>query len=197
MADSKNIWSPSPDSDDESFFVAPLGTTLPTDAIDVLDAAFEGVGVCGEEGLRNNITRNTTQHRNWGGRVVHSSQDEYDESVQITFLENNPIVKETVFGAANVDVDFTSGHRKMTVRHDDAELPRQCYVARAVEGVKTLMYVVPEGQVTEVDEIQLTHSQMWQITVTIYCYKPATGSLPDNPAAVNEYTDEPDVEDGS
>ena len=197
MADSKQIWSRTPDSDDESFFVAPLGTPLPTDAVDVLDVDFQGCGITGEEGLRNNITRNVTKHRNWGGRVVHTTQDEYDETITITFTENSPIVLETVFGTDNVEVSFADGHRKMTVRHDDAELPYQSFCARAVEGVKTIMYVIPEGRVTEIDELQLVHSSMFVYTVTIDAYKPATGSQPDNPAAVNVYYDEPDVEDGS
>lgn len=195
MADSKLIWSPSTDSDEESFFRAPLGTTLPTadTFMDALDVAFDGHGWCGEDGFRNNITRDVTKHRAFSGRHVHTTQDSYEETIQVTFLERSPIVLQTVFGTDNVTVDMTSGHRQVTIRHEDDQLPRQSFVIRVVEGEKTSVYVVPEGQVVEIEEIEINHSTMWMYTVTIDTFKPETGSEPDNPAGVNEYIDEPDV----
>ncbi len=193
MADTALIWSPSTDEDEECFFRAPLGTSLPTDALDVLDAAFEGHGWMGEEGFRVNITRDTTKHRAFSGRVVHITQDSYESTIQVTFYEQSPNVLATVFGDDNVEVDFTGGHRKMVVRYEEDQLPRSSFVIRAVEGEKTTLWVVPEGQVTEVDEVQVTHSEMWQYTVTVDCYKPPAGTVPDNPASINVYYDEPDV----
>lgn len=197
MADSKLIWAPTTDDDDESFFAAPLGTPLPTDAVDTLHAAFEGCGWMGEDGFRNNIARDTEKKRAFSGRHVKTIQNTYDETLQVTFYERSPIVLETVFGTDNVSVSYTGGHRKITVRHDDKQLPIQSYVVRVVEGEKTSMLVVPEGQVTELDEVQIVHNNLWMYTVTIDCFKPETGSQPDNPAGVNEYIDEPDVTDGS
>lgn len=197
MADSSVIHAPTTDTDDESFFVAPLGTPLPTDAVDELDPDFEGFGWLGEEGFRNNIARDTEKKRAFSGQVVKTVQNSYDETLQVTFLERTPIVLKTVFGHDNVSVSYAGGHRKTTVRHDDKMLPRQSYVMRVIDGVKTTMYVIPEGQVTEVDEVTIVHNELWAYTVTIDTFKPKSGSQPDNPAAVNEYIDEPDVEDGS
>jgi hypothetical protein len=59
------------------------------------------------------------------------------------------------------------------------------------------MLVIPEGQVTEVDDVKLDHKELTMYTVTIDCYKPATGTQPGNPDAVNEYIDEPSVSAGS
>lgn len=193
MADSKLIWAPTVDDDDESFFVAPLDTTLPTHALDTLDNAFEGCGWMGEDGFKNNIDRQTTQKRAFSGQVVKTVQDSYDETLQVTFYERKPVTLQVVFGTDNLIADYASGHRKLTIRHDDKPLPRQCFVVRVVEGEKTSMLVVPEGQVTEIDEVQIVHNELWMYTATIYCYKPANGTQPLNPAGVNEYTDEPDV----
>lgn len=193
MADSKLIWAPTTDDDDESFFVAPLGTDLPTHALDTLDAAFEGCGWMGEDGFKNNIDRQTTQKRAFSGQVVKTVQDSYDETVTVTFYERKPVTMEVLFGTDNLIADYSSGHRKLTVRHDDKPLPRQCFVIRVVEGEKTGMWVIPEGQVTEIAETQIVHNELLMYEATIYAYKPATGSNPDNPAGVNEYTDEPDV----
>jgi len=193
MADSKLIIAPTTDTDDESFFWAPLETTLPTDALDTLDVAFEGCGWMGEDGFKNNIDRATTPKRAFSGQVVKVLQDSYDETFTVTFYERKPVTLQTVFGTDNLTADYSSGHRKLTVRHDDKPLPRQSYVVRTVDGLKTLMWVIPEGQVVSVEETQIVHSELLMYTCEIYCYKPASGTNPGNPAGVNEYTDEPDV----
>lgn len=193
MADTAQIWSPSTDEDEECFFRGALGTPLPTDALDNLHSGLEGHGWMGEEGFDISVTRDVTKHRAFSGRTVHTTQDSYDSTVQVTFYEQSPNVLATVFGDANVDVDFTDGHRKMTVRYEEDELPRSSFVIRAVEGTKTVMWVIPEGQITEVDTFKISHSEIWGYTVTLDAYKPATGTQPDNPAAINMYTDEPDV----
>lgn len=193
MADSKNIWAAGRSSDDEAFFGAPVGTALPTDAIDVLDPAFEAHGWMGDSGFVNNIKRDVTKHRDFAGTVIKTTQDSYEETVQVTCCESNPVVLKTVFGDDNVDVSFASGHRKVSIRHDEAPLPRKSWVVRVVEGRKTRMLVIPEGQVTEVGEITWLSSELVQYTLTIDCFIPASGSQPDNPKGVNEYIDEPDV----
>lgn len=193
MSDTNLIWSPSTDEDEECFFRGALGTALPTDALDTLDSNLEGHGWMGEEGFRVNISRDITKHRAFSGRVVHVTQDSYESTVQVTFYEQSPNVLATVFGDANVTTDFGEGHRKMTVRYEDDQLPRSSFVIRAIEGQKTTLWVIPEGQPTEVDEIQVSHSDLWAYTITIDCFKPTVGSVPDNPAAINVYYDEPDV----
>lgn len=194
MADSKNVWAAGRSSDDEAFFGGPLGTPLPTDAVDVLDAGLEPHGWMGDDGFVNNIQRDVTKHRDFAGTVIKTTQDTYEETVAVTCCESNPAVLKTVFGDDNVTVDFVDGHRKTAIRHDEAPLPRKSFVVRVIDGVKTRMLVIPEGQVTEVGEITWLSSELVQYTLTIDCFTPRAGEYPDNPAAVNEYIDEPDVE---
>lgn len=193
MADSKNVWAAGRSSDDEAFFGGPIGTALPTDAVDVLDPALEPHGWMGDDGFVNNIQRDVTKHRDFAGTVIKVTQDTYEETVAVTCCESNPVVLKTVFGEDNVSVSFSGGHRKVSIRHDEAPLPRKSWVVRVVDGVKTRMLVIPEGQVTEIGEVTWLSSELVQYTLTIDCFKPAEGTQPDNPAAVNEYIDEPDV----
>jgi len=193
MPDSTLVVSPSTDESEECFFRGALGTPLPTDALDVLNSNLEGHGWMGEEGFRINVTRETTKHRAFSGRNVHTTQDSYDSTVTVTFMENSPNVLATVFGDANVEVDFTDGHRKMAVRYEEDKLPRSSFVIRAVEGEKTFMWVIPEGEIVSVEEFQVVHSAPIMYTVEIDTFKPTSGTQPDNPAAINYYTDEPDV----
>lgn len=199
MSDHKLIWAPTTDSDEESFFRGALGTTLPnaTTFMNPFHSGLEGHGWVGEDGFKNHIKRDVTKHRAFSGRVVKTTQDGYEETLQVTFYERSPNVLATVFGDDNVTVDLLSGHRKTTVRHEEDPLPKSSFVVRVVDGEKTSVLVVPEGQVTEIDEVQIVHKDLWQYTVTIDTFKPATGTNPNNPASVNEYIDEPDVTSGT
>lgn len=198
MANSQQIWAPTHDSGDECFFRAPLGSPLPTDATATLSVSFVGHGWVDEDGITNAIKRNVTRHKAFGGDVVKTTQDDYEETLKISFLESSdPDVLRTVFGNTHVTTDLTGGHRKTTVRHSDQQLPRSSFVVRVIEGTKTRMLVIPEGQVTEIDDIKFVHKELTMYTVTIDCFKPPSGTQPSNPDAVNEYIDEPDVAAGS
>jgi hypothetical protein len=198
MANSGQIFVATHDSGDECFFRAPLGSPLPTSATDTLSVAFVGHGWADEDGITNSIKRNVTRHKAFGGDVVRVTLDDYQETLKISFLETtDPDVLRTVFGNSNVVTDLLSGHRKTTVRHKDQLPPRSSFVVRTIDGTTTRMLVIPEGQVTEVDDVKLDHKELTMYTVTIDCYKPATGTQPGNPDAVNEYIDEPSVSAGS
>lgn len=198
MADSKQIWAPTHDQGDECFFRAPLGSPLPTSATDVLSVAFVGHGWVDEPGITNAIKRNVTRHKAFGGDVVKVTQDDYQETFKVSFLESSdPDVLRTVFGNTNVTTNLTSGHRKTTVRHNDSQLPRSCFVIRVIQDQKTRLWVIPEGQVTEVADVKIDHKDLTMYDVTIDCFKPASGTQPGNPDGVNEYIDEPDVSAGS
>lgn len=192
MADSTNIWASTRHADAGTFYRAPLGTTLPTDATAALDQAFEDHGWLGEEGITNALTRDTTKHKSFGGDTVKVTQDNYEETIQVTLLESNPTVLETVFGADNVTVDDSGGHRTVRVDHESAMLPRSSFVVRVIDGQKTRLIVVEEGQVTSVDDIVHVHTDLLAYTITVDVFKPAGGG-----SAVYELIDEPDVLAGS
>lgn len=193
MADSKNIWAATLAPDKGSFYRGPLGVPLPTDALDVLDTDLEDHGFMGDDGFTNGISRDTTKHKAFGGETVYVTQDSYEETIQVTCYESNPTVLRTVFGEDNVDADYSSGHLKLTVRHTDQKQPRSSFVVRVIRGQATRLLVIPEGEVTEIDDIVYVHDDLVKYTITIDVFTPATGSNPDNPAGVNEYIDDPSV----
>lgn len=197
MSDHKLVYIATTDQDEESFFRGALGTPLPTDATEPLHSGLEGHGWMGEEGFRVNITRDTTKHRAFSGRVVKTTQDSYESTVTVVFYEQSPNVLATVFGDANVDVDISGGHRKITVRQEEDPLPLSSFVIQTVDGDRTVRHVIPEGRVITVDEYELRHDALFAYTVEIDAFKPASGTNPDNPAAINMYFDEPSVASGT
>ena len=164
--DSSLITSTNP-ADGGEFHRAPLGSTLPTDAIADLDAAFNGLGFTGEEGFVVSQNRSTEDKRAYGGDVVYSLQTEYGVSVQVTVYESqNAEVLRTVFGDDNVDVDGGT----TTVRYNKRRLPRSVFVSDHITDQGLLRQVIPVGQVTEVGDITLVHTDilMYQLTITAY-----------------------------
>jgi hypothetical protein len=183
MADSSLIWAATRPSDAGVFYRAPLGTTLPTDATTALGAAFVDHGWLGEGGITLTLNRDTTKHHSFGGDVVKVTQDNYEESLQLTLLETDPDVLRTVFGDTNVTQSATGGDRIITVNHGSLMLPRSAFVVEVIDGAKVRRIVVQEGQVTSVGDITYVHTDLLSYQITIDCYKPATGL----PEAVVEY----------
>lgn len=164
--DSSLITSTNP-ADGGEFYRAPLGSTLPTDAVADLDAAFAGLGFTGEDGFVVSQNRSTEDKRAYGGDVVYSLQTEYGVSVQVTVYESqNAEVLKTVFGDDNVTV---SGGNT-TVKYNKKRLPRTVFVSDHITDQGLLRQVIPVGQVTEVGDITLVHTDilMYQLTITAY-----------------------------
>jgi hypothetical protein len=195
MADSKLIWAATRPEDAAVFFRAPLGTPLPAlvDAPwDALPVAWEDHGWMGDDGLTNGVKRDTTDHQAFGGDIVKTTQNKYTETLKVTCLESSPVVLASVFGASNVTVDTTTGHRQVTVNHSSLPLQRSAFVARCIEGEKTKLIRIEEGQIITVDDIVNVNKDLVKYTMTIQCYKPDADT-----DAVSELYDEPDVIGGS
>jgi hypothetical protein len=191
VADSKLIWAATRPEDCAVFFRAPLGTTLPTAADapwDDLTTPWEDHGWVGDDGISNQIKRDTTQHQAFGGDIVKTTFNKYTEQLVITFLESNEAVLKTVFGEDNVDVTSSGGHEQITVSHSALPPERFAYVARMIDGQKTRLLRIQEGQVIDIDTIPYVNKDLVKYKVTLECYKPD----PDTDA-VTEIIDNEDV----
>lgn len=191
MADSKLIWAATRPGDGGVFFRAPLTTALPVMADapwDSLDAAYLDHGWMGDDGITNSPKRDTTDHQAFGGDIVKTTQDKYTETFKVTCLESNPVVLATIFGDDNVTVHWSSGWRQVTVEHSSLPLERSRFLCRVIEGEKTKLYVIREGQMITVDDIVNVNKDLVKYTMTIQGYKPDA-----NTSAIQELIDEPDV----
>ena len=144
---------------------APLGTTLPTDAISALAAAFKNMGYGSEDGLVNNNTPESENIKAWGGDTVLTIQSGKDDTFAITLIETtNTDVLKAVYGDSNVSGTFEAG---ITIKANAQEQEAASWVVDMVlkNGVKRI--VIPEAKITEIGEIAYTDSSAVGYAITL------------------------------
>ena len=196
MADSKLIWASTRAEDGGVFYRNALGTAMP----ELADAPWDDLetdgwvdhGWIGDDGITNSIKRDITEHQAFGGDVVKVTFNKYTEQLKVTCLESNQVVLETVFGADNVTLDESSGHRQLTVNHSSLAPERYAWCARVIDGDKTRLIRVEEGQLQTIEDVVHQNKNLVKYTLVIQCYKPD-----DDTDAVSELIDEADVPAGS
>lgn len=126
-----------------AIFTAPPGTPLPTDSVAALDEAFKCVGYVTDDGVNNNITRNTTDIKAWGGDTVLRLQNDFTDEFGFTLLQaNDPDVMAAVFGSDNVSGTPTAG---MTLKVNSSAVPAQSWIIDTVLQNGTKRLVIPHG----------------------------------------------------
>lgn len=131
---------------------APLGTTLPTDAITALDSAFANLGYISEDGITNSNSPSVDQVKAWGGDVVLDLQTEKPDTFQCTFIEAlNPNVLKARYGDNNVEGSLMSG---LTIKANSDMQKEQVWVIEMILNNNTYKrIVIPKGVVTEMGDI--------------------------------------------
>jgi hypothetical protein len=85
-------------------FVAPSGTTVPTDATSSLDAAFKNLGYISDDGMVNSVKTDTETVNAWGGDKVLVGQTTFGETFTVNLLETNADALAVYYGDDNVSV---------------------------------------------------------------------------------------------
>lgn len=145
MNDSQNVSFGKPKATG-ALFVAPLGTTLPTNATDALDGAFKGLGYVSDEGLVNGIETDVEDVFAWGGDNVLSGQTTFAENFTFNLIETNVEVAKLYYGEENVEVDGDN----VTIKANSKPLPGIVFVAELVlTGNRVRRIVVSRGQIAD------------------------------------------------
>ena len=109
-----------------AIFVAPKGTTLPTDATTTLGGSFTLLGFTSDAGVTIAETLNKNDIRAWEGRtIVISPVTEYTETVSFTPIQCNADVAKLTWGTDAVTVD-ASGN--LAVKHHGKTMEPVCIV---------------------------------------------------------------------
>lgn len=139
-------------------YVAPTGTTLPTDATTALGSAFTSLGYISDSGLVNSTDINTETVTSWGGDEVLELFQGRTDSFNFTLIEAMDVnVLKLVYGASNVSGTLETG---ITINvKSDIELPEQIMVVDMnLKGNAAKRIVVPCATVTNVGDITYSDS---------------------------------------
>ena len=156
-----------------SLSVAATTASLPTSTSASI-SSFTGLGYISEDGLTNEITRDSEEIKAWGGDTVLQPQTGFTDTFHCTLIEmlNTDVMKE-VFGAANVSGTLSAG---ITVNVSSDELVERAWVADMImRGGVAKRIVIPKGRITEVGEITYADSEAAGYEITITAFPDSSG----------------------
>lgn len=149
-----------------AIYVAPLGTTLPTDAKTALASTFQCVGLISEDGVTRSFSKDSTEIKDWSGatvKTVVNSSSETDAFTMIEFL--NAVAQKVAFGDSNVTVGEDGS---MTVKHNATDAPEKVFVIDSVmlDG-SVSRTIIPDGKVTANDDLTYKADTALSLGVTV------------------------------
>lgn len=161
-----------------AIFSAPIGTTLPTTAVDTLDAAFTDSGYVSEDGLTFAPDLSTADINEWNGALVRRVKETFDGSLSWSHLETNEESLKNTFGDSNVTATAaTASHGNQLAVSIAGELPdAKSWVFKLKDGDNRILIVVPNGQITDVEDVSFTASDAIMWGVTLSCYPDSSGN---------------------
>lgn len=149
------------------FWYGGSNATVPTDATSKL-TGFTNGGYLSDDGVTNSRDRDTTTVTAFGGDVVLNATASVTETFQFGMLETTKDTMVFVYGANNVSGDDTTG---LTVKHNAKDAPHLVDVFEfAMTGDRVKRIVIPNGQVTDLDDVQYTDGDpvVYMPTITAY-----------------------------
>lgn len=146
-------------------WLAPKGTTLPTDASTALSGSYKSLGYVSDDGVTRSLKKDTNPVNAWGGDVVAILNSKKTETFKFKLIEaDNTDVLGLTFGSASGTV--ATG---ISVTSNTAQAQENVYV------ISTLLadnvhqrIVIPRGIVTDVGDIQYKDDAVigYDLTIT-------------------------------
>lgn len=157
-----------------AIFIAPVGTTLPTDSTTALASAFVELGYASDAGVVNSESRETETIKAWGGDTVLKPFTGKEDTFQFTLIEAlNVNALKLVYGDSNVTGDLTSG---IAIKSAVEDLDYHSFVIEMVLNGAIKRIVIPSAKVTEVGDITYADGEAIGYDTTLSCVPDTHGA---------------------
>ena len=146
----------------------------PEAATELATAGFKAVGFISEDGVTESQERDVEKVKAWGGDTIRVLQNEHTKTFAFTFAEMGNIdVLKLVYGDENV-IEGADG--AIEILHNSKTLPHKWFVIEVLDGNKKIRKFIPDGQIIETGELQLVHSGIMSMEVTIEAFPDLAGN---------------------
>ena len=157
-----------------------LVTTLPENLhkLDTSIYNMQDSGYVSDAGLTLSVKRSTNDIKDWSQSVVKKILSEFSGSIKWSHLEVSVGSANNFFGESNVKVmsKTASEGTRMLMQLRADELPHKTWCFRMKDGDAKILIWVPDGQITEADDITFSASDAIKLPVTLTCYPDARGN---------------------
>lgn len=162
-------------------FTAPVGSTLPTDAVTAITSiseTYKDLGYVSEDGLTESISITTSAIKEWGGSIVLITQDEKTATFKFKLIEYlNKEVQKFANGDDNVSGTLDTG---MKVSLTDADTQERVLVFwQILRGGIPLRIVVPRCKITAIGDIVYKGNEAVAYDLTVQAIKNDSGQYYD------------------
>lgn len=164
-------------------FIAPIGTSLPTNSYSELSSDYVCCGYISEDGVTNSRSIESEEIKAWGGDIVYSAQTGRSDNFQMQFIEaKNSAVLQLFNGDDNVTGSLTS-ETGIVITANNVALTEHVYVIDMImrqdstftSGVPKRI-VIPIGLVSETEDVTYRDNEVVAFGVTITGTPDASGN---------------------
>jgi hypothetical protein len=158
-------------------WMAPTGSTAPTDSTTALAAAWKNMGGIAETGVKIKQATSTTKKKFYGSPAVQRTLvTDQEYTVDVTFGETNARVMEVFWRKAlnSITPTVTTGAFSTTA----GTYVRQLYAAVVdmVDGTNHIRYYMPSVEVTNQGDVSIANSETLEWAVTLSAYPDTSGN---------------------
>ena len=149
---------------------APDNSTLPTTALEVLDAAFLNAGMITEDGLTFKPSKSVKEIKGYGStQVQRVLVTEEKTTFELVFLETNE-VSMAIYSSAEVDSITPDGTGAFEVDFGTSTPTRYTTVFDVIDGLNHIRFCCPHVEVSDRKEVKVANGESigWGVTVTAY-----------------------------
>ncbi|TWS20778.1 phage tail protein [Tsukamurella asaccharolytica] len=161
-------------------WIAPAGTTLPTDVDEPLNAAFKNFGFVSDKGVKLKIDSKTKPIEVWGGDEIGSLRDKFAvEYSMALFQVLSPHVNAAIFGSGSVSTAAaTAQHGERMKVMITSKIPPKCaLVLDTVFEDKLIRQVAALAQLSDLADLTFVHNEPLALEPTFRVIKnPADGA---------------------